>query len=344
MQPTTGASLPPITHAPVAAAPDCYLPVYWSTTVTSNTVHAGFFRYPEGGVQGDTSMAEGSDSDLFSGLTATYDRAVNRWLPVPAQAVSPDGLRFAFADYDLPAGGGPLNGVITSTGRVHIVDARTGAGHVVFTGSPTFSVVAFTGDGLYLAQVALTRGGALPSGLFLLDSAGGAPRPVAGAYRPLDQNGWQIEGQAAWGVDFASGGGHISGNRVLSLDLKTGAIQEWKTWPEGVLAHVLGLDAQGHLIVGAFRSSSAGPGTASDFKGLQVWTFSSPNVGSPVFLSTDPLATLPESPAFSDAQTSWLGGNSPPESVWRLPAGATLTRVPVAVAGSGWVGVGGACV
>lgn len=335
------APLPPISQAPVATSSDCYLPVYWSTTIISNTIHAGFYHYPGGGVQGDTSMTEDSASQSFFDLTAAYDRAINRWLPVAASAISPDGLRFAYADYDLAGGAG--SGATASTGRVHIVDGRTGADQVVFSGSPTFSVVAFTNRGLYLSQVALTRGGASPSGLYLLDLGGGTPRPVAGADRTLDQNGWQIYGSNAWGVDFASGGGHIDGNRVLSLDLETGQVDVWKTWDEGVLAVVLGLDAQHDPIVGAFASASAGASTSLGLNGLQVWTFTSPDAGVLVYQTNDPIATLPGRPAFFDTNAAWLGGNSPPSSVWRL-ASAHMTRVPVSVAGSGWLSVAGPCV
>jgi hypothetical protein len=110
------------------------------------------------------------------------------------------------------------------------VDARTGVDRVAFGGTPTFSVVASTNSGLYLSQVALTTGPTLASGLFLLHPTGGTPRLVPVADRPLDQAGWQIFGEYAWGVDFASGGGLLSGNRVLGLDLKTGELQEWETW------------------------------------------------------------------------------------------------------------------
>jgi len=284
-------------------------------------------------------MTETSPSQAFFDLSATYDRAVNRWLPVAAGAVSPDGLRFAFADYDLPPGGASA-----STGRVHVIDAQTGSDHIVFSGSPTFSVVAFSSRGLYLSQVDLANFGVSARGLFVLDPAGGTPHPVAGADRTLDQHGWRIEGPNAWGVDFASGGGLISGNRVLSLDLETGAVRVWKTWAEGVLAVVLGVDAEHEPIVGAFQSSSStNAGTPPGLKGIQVWTFSSPDARTLLYETTDPVATLPGRPAISDTNATWLGGNSPPSSVWRLASGR-MVRVPVQVAGSGWVGVGGGCV
>jgi hypothetical protein len=335
-------SLPPISPAPVATAPACNLPIYWSTTIMSNTIHAGFFHYPEGGVQGDIPMTEDPSSQSFFESMATYDRAVNRWLPVAASGISPDGLRFAFADYNLPpTSSTPIrSSPLGSTGRIHVMDARTGADKVVFSGSPTFSVVAFTSSGLYLSQVAPTRVAMVASGLFLLDPAGGAPRPVPGADRPLDQAGWHIFGEDAWGVDFASGGGLLSGNRVLRLDLKTGEVQAWKTWDEGVLTNVLGLDAQGHVIVGAFPPF----GAPSKLEGLQVWTFSAPNVGTLVYKSTNPIATLPDAPAFTDGHVAWLGGNAPPSNVWRLTTETGMTRIPISIAGTLWVGVGGACI
>jgi hypothetical protein len=343
----TSYPLPPTSPAPVASASDCFLPIYWSAGDTANTLHTAFFHYPAGNVLGDTSIPVTSTNQSFAADRATYDRAVNRWLPVAPGSISPDGLSFAYAEYDLatPAGGGTahMTGALATTGRVRVVDARTGADHVVFSGSPTFWVDGFTHDGVYLSQVTLTMDGAFASGLFLLNAAGGMPQPVPGGDRPMDRTGWRVEGGFAWGSDFANGGGITGGNQIVSLDLKSGEIRAWTSWPEGVGAEVIGLDARGQPIVGALQAYSTSSGPSPAMQGIQVLRLSPSGAATIVYRSTDPNASLPVGPAFSDGHGAWLGA-SPPSSVWLLTAEDVLNRVTVPVTGLGWVGVGGSCI
>jgi hypothetical protein len=333
--------------APVASGSDCFLPIYWNDGSVVNTVQTAFFSYPSGTVQGQTSLVVRSANDTFVAPVATYDRVVQRWLPVAPNAISPDGLSFAYADYDLPqTSGGKMQvmaGGLATTGRVHIVDVRTGADHIVFNGSPTYRVVGYTSDGVYVSSALLTMDGMFASGLFLFASSGGAPQLVPGGSRPLDRAGWVVEGAYAWGSDYAGGGSMNGGNRVLSLNLKTGTIQEWKTWPAGSAAGVVGLDAKGLPIVWVLPPFSTNQGPSPATQGMQVWALSKPGVGKVVYESTDISATLPAGPAFADSHGVWIGG-SPPSSVWLLTAAARLSRVPVPVTGLGWVGVGGQCV
>jgi hypothetical protein len=310
--------------------------------------HTGFFHYPQGDIQGESTMVVRSPNDTFVAIASTYDRVVQRWLPVTPNAISPDGMRFAYAEYDLvtltSAGGktAAMAGALATTGKVHIVDARTGADRIVFNGSPTYRVVGYTADGIYLATVLLTMDGMFASDLFVMTPDGGTPQPVAGGSRPMDRAGWEVFGAYAWGSDFATGGFITGGNRVLSLDLKTGAIQEWKTWPEGVAAGVIGLDAKGLPVIGVYEAYWTTPGPPPAMQGMQVWALSAPGAGTMVYQTTDRNAILPAAPAFADSHGVWIGG-SPPSSVWLLTAAAGLSRVPVPVTGLGWVGVGGKC-
>lgn len=333
--------------APLASAAGCLLPIYWFEGDVPSTPHTGFFQYPKGGVQSESTMVVRSPNTSFVAPAATYDRVVGRWLPVTPNAISPDGLSFAYAEYDIVTLTGTkttaaMAGAIATTGRVRVVDARTGADRIVFSGSPTYRVVGFTSDGLYLANVLLTMDGLFASGLFLMPHASGAPQPVAGGSEPMDRGGWEVEGAYAWGSEFATGGSITGGNRVLSLDLRTGAIQTWMTWPEGVAANVIGLDAQGLPIVGVYQAYSSSSGPSPAMQGQQVWALSAAGKGKIVYRSTDPNATLPAGPAFADSHGVWLGGSAP-SSVWLLTA-AALSRVAVPVTGLGWVGVGGQCV
>jgi hypothetical protein len=331
--------LPPVSPAPTAEAPDCYLPVYWYGQ-DGNSFQTGFLRYPEGTLQGPQSMPIGHTN---GGMT--YDRTVNRWLPVPPGAVSADGLSFAFANYDLPVAMGghmiPMSGILTTTGRVYVVDARTGAGRIIFSGSPTYSVAGFTADGVYLSQVELTQDGQFNSGLFLLNPAGGTPVAVPGGARSVDRAGWRVEGGSAWGSDFATGGGITGGNRLLSLDLKTGHIAEWKTWPDGVTAYVVGFVFPGLPLVAAYQASVTVPGPSPAMQGVQLWGFTAPGTGKIVYQSADPTATPPTGPSFNDSHGAWLGGGD--GAVW-LFAGQALNRVAVSAAGASLASVGGQCV
>src|SRR6266852_3453251 len=120
----------PASPAAVASAPACSLPVYWYEGDVPSMAHTGLFQYPQGDVQGESTMVVRSPNDTFVAPAATYDRVVQRWLPVTPNAISPDGLRFAYAEYDLITltGGktAAMAGDLATTGRVHIVDARTG--------------------------------------------------------------------------------------------------------------------------------------------------------------------------------------------------------------------------
>jgi len=136
----------------------------------------------------------------------SYDAVVGAWLPVPANAVAPDGLHYAYAEWDPPASGmaGGMHVANTPTigtaGRIHLVDARTGADSIVFSGTPTYSVASFSPDGILLARFEASMGGASHSGLYLL-KLGGANSPVLVPHSdyPLDGRGWSvIDGDIAW--------------------------------------------------------------------------------------------------------------------------------------------------
>src|SRR5579872_7511997 len=83
--------LPAPVVPPAAPGGYCDLPVYWPAPGNNGSMQAGFVRYPGGTPAGPVQT-------IGSTGTAFYDLAVNRWLPVPSEAVSPDGLRFAYAD------------------------------------------------------------------------------------------------------------------------------------------------------------------------------------------------------------------------------------------------------
>jgi hypothetical protein len=348
--PTTFA-LPPISPAPIAPAGQCFLPVtFFTDPGNSPTFSAGFLQYPSGVLQAANTITLKAPSSPFYFLGATYDRSVARWLPVPQDAISPDGLTFAYADYDLPpsptAGmaGEQLPhaaGALATTGRVHVVDASSGADRILFAGSPTYELVGFTAAGIYLAEVTLTMDGQFLNGLYLLNPAGGTPQPVPGGTHALDRFGWEVVGGAAWGTDYSTGGGIQAGNQLVRLDLKTGAVQEWLTRPEGVGVGLIGLDSQGEPLVVLYGSGYSSTGSPSPVVPTEVWILSGPDAGKSVYQNSDATASFPSGPAYADNHGVWLDGNGP-GAVFHYDPQAGFRSVPVPVAAG--VRVGGTCV
>ena len=109
----------------------CRLPISWipgDAEVDASNSGTGFFQAAGGTLTGIAAPPTAH----FLTAGPSYDAASGRWVPVPAAAISPDGLQYAYAEWDPPAAGmagsvhvanGP---VIGASGRVHVVDAKTG--------------------------------------------------------------------------------------------------------------------------------------------------------------------------------------------------------------------------
>ncbi len=341
-------ALPAPWAVPAVPAGECALPLYWPAPGLDGYWQGGFLAYPSGTMYASGLYPPSKAAGAFGGASATYDRAAGRWLPVAAGAISPDGLSFAYADYDLPpspqagmAGerSPHMAGALATTGRVHLVDARTGADRILFEGSPTYQLAGFTSGGIYLAQVLLTMDGELASGLYRMSTAGGAPVAVAGAGRQLDRAGWSLGGGAAWGVDFSAGGGITGGNRLLRLDLVTGAVQVWLTEPEGTAVSFLGVDAAGRALAAAFPNGDSTSGSPAPAAPTQLLSISAPGAGKVVYSDSVTSAPPPAAPTAGDSHGVWMSGLM--SAVWLVGAsGVGTVAVPVRAV----IGVGGACV
>jgi hypothetical protein len=326
-----GFQLPPQSAPPAAPPGHCNLPVYWPTPNQDNSLQAGFMLYPGGTPAGPTLTI------ASYGQVAFYDRAVGRWLPVPSNAVSRDGLQLAYAEYDLPpspAAGmagetGPRSaGALATTGRVHLVDARTGADRVLFSGSPTYGVVGFEPEGIYLVQVALTMDGVFASGLYLLSLNGGTPVAVPGGARTLDRAGWQIERGSAWGVDYSTGGGITGGNELVQLNLHTGAVTVWLTKPEGTGVSFLGFDGAGSVLVSASSNGYSSSGTPPPTPPRQVLVMPAPQQPKILYQTTDPSVSAPYGTVYAEPSGAWFSGE--PGAIW-LDSGDAMTIIPFVV-------------
>ena len=213
----------------------CRVPV-----VTSS--QAGWLSFPQGTFQADPKgdvRLPGYASPPF--FWKSYDKAYERWVPVPRDAISPDGQHYAYADPPPASGQSP-------TGGVHVVDLAAGADHVFHPASGAWVVLDYESEGVYLATQ--PSGPAPPSGLALLDTTGQHP------FRQIDSlHSWQyISGGGAWATDDPlTGHGPGPGSRLLRLDLQTGAVASWykRTDLEFV---VTGADGAGHPLLQTSKS------------------------------------------------------------------------------------------
>ena len=209
----------------------------------SVTTKAGFLNLRDHKLVEDASAPAGS---LF------YDRAQARWLPTWRVAVSSDGRRYAYSEG---------SAFLATQGKLHVVDVVTGADRLIYDGGTVFTVLDFAADGIYLTPQAPEG---RSRGLWIISPTGGAPRLINSSIE-----GPGVGGGAAWGLDFnaadpqpAPGGIEGPVNRVVHLDLGSGAIAHWFYRPGADLflpASTLSIAGSPHsaVIVGARSTLSA---------------------------------------------------------------------------------------
>jgi hypothetical protein len=221
-------------------------------------------RFPQQG-SGDQSQPAG-----FS-----YDRVFSLWLPVPRNAVSPDGKHYAYhmAGKDVFD---PKEDVL------HIVDVATGHDQVYPAIPPNaglsperFVVLDYAREGIYLA---LAYEGPL-RGLWLMDvSTGGIRHLVDFSYLQV------VGGGAAWlgSVNPADPSHPPAGlvtdpDTIDRFDLATGVRTTW-LYMAGMAVYVIGLDLAGHPIVEASSGSPAGD--------IQLLLLTGPGTSQAIFTGT----------------------------------------------------------
>jgi hypothetical protein len=213
----------------------CRLPITWDVNTGQGFVRkAGFLSFPDQTVSEDASAPAGS---------RFYDRAFARWLPVDREAVSIDGTRYAYATG---------NAFLGTDGSLHVVDLRSGNDRTISNG-PIYKVLDFETEGIYVTMQAPEG---RSRGLWLQDAAGGSARLISS--NVIDP--W-VSGSAAWGEDFdtadpspAPGGLEGPMNRVVRINLQTGATTLWYSW-FGADIYLNGVDYDGTPFVGVGRSS-----------------------------------------------------------------------------------------
>jgi hypothetical protein len=263
-------------------------------------------------------------------------------MPVPAGAIAPDGLHYAYAEWDPPASGlvGGVHVANTPTigtkGRVHIVDATSGADTVVYSGEPTYQVVGFVAAGILLSKFTASMAGIGEVGLYLLKpTAGSTPQFLPHSDVQLEAGGWGLlDGDtAAWGTTFSNGiGGLGPGNELIRFDLSTLAAEPWLTLPLDHDVILLGFADHDPVVL---TSNSAltqdGPTDA------RVLRLTAPNQSRQLFADdafSDPLPGH----VVAGSTGLWFGGLG---TLW-LYDGTSMRHVSVLTPDAG-VDVGGGC-
>ena len=213
------------------------------------------------GTPGDSNVAASS-----------YDASQHRWLPVPPQAVSPDGKTYAYGVARNAPGGG-----------VHVVEVATGVDRILSTAYPpnvNYFVVGYLSDGIYLNEFGPTGGGGI--GLLRLDPATGAitqvstDSPALGVLvgeTPL-QSPPSTGNPDAWWTTDSDNFTDISDPYVYFQYLTGVPGQHGEDWfsRPGLHPDVIGADTTGQAIVAATSAAQ-----------LEVWLLGTPNSSTEIY-------------------------------------------------------------
>ena len=287
----------------------CRLPV-----VTDND--AGWVTFPAGTFQSDPKANVSLPHGSAFPLSKSYDKAFERWVPVPRDDISPDGKHYGYADF--PA---------VDSSPVHVVDLPSGTNHAFNPGTPptdsSWVVIDYETEGVYLA--AQPNGPAPPTGLWLLDPSTGVAKKVTDAIQVQ-----YISGGGAWSTaDALTGHGPGPGSRLLRTDLKTAAMVSWYKRTD-IEFTVAGADGSGHPI-------------------LQVWKYQSPELllitaaNSATILLPAPGSAVPSLSNIihpvADTHGIWFGDTGGSISLYTPATGVKK----MTLVGSGDITAGGGC-
>jgi hypothetical protein len=224
-----------------------------------------------------------------------YDRPYSRWLPVPRQAVSPDGKHYA---YGLAA---PNQKKVPT---MHVVDVATGVDHVF--AAPTgawfvaYAVLDYSSDGIYLitnyevsAGLALMnpQTGVIKSVADLPDiqASGGNRSFWVGTVNPADPN--------------PLGGLSTQPNQLDRFNLNDHTRVAWFYRPS-TAPRVIGSDAQGHPFVWVVNGKN---GVIDGDYGAELLLLTSPQSRQSIFNGSAELLGTSAIVTISDSHGTWFG-------------------------------------
>ena len=275
--PRGSASSRPRTEPTSASAPSaglsCRIPVF-GVIASSGRYLGAFIGVPGGQVSVDdnSEVVRGAGQSwhtvaqptLYGYPDGSFDWAAQRWVPVPRALVSPDGLSYAYAEvpFNPNTTGDPF-----SPSRIHVVTVATGTDRVAYS-QGYYGISGYEREGIYLVHHIPQTDGS--DSVFLLD-------PVGGTLKTIHAGGvnWKVEGGSGWSADVApedaTPPGKATGDRLLRLDLKTGAATPWLRRP-GFAVSELGVDSTGATLA-----------VAANQQAQEVWAVTAPEVARQVY-------------------------------------------------------------
>ena len=294
----------------VAQLPDCRLPVF---TLNDSTAQGGFLSLRDGGVTADPKggfvvgglLSHSQASPVLYGqVPATYDRAVDRW--IPGGRISPDGSRYAWVEFSSQG----------SNFHLHVTDVAAGRDRTLNVPADNWSLLAFTTAGLYVAKSYPEVGNG--PGLWLVNPDSAAIQTVFS-----DATLQMLSGQTAWiadrnNADTLPGPPGIGGsnNEIKARDLNTSVTTTWVYRP-GSNLFVMGTGS-GSIIVGGY--GSAGP---------YLWAVTGPEQAQAITVPETSDVVPSTSGLVADGNGWWLGS---PDGIylWTPRTGAVLVSESLA--------------
>jgi hypothetical protein len=266
----------------------CTLPVYNWGGVTNGGNYSIIGQY------GFLNVASGKfAANTITFSTGSYDWPFQRWLPVSMAQVLPDGSAYAYEKE------------LTDSYEIHVVQVATGAETMVYRMpyDNAYQILAFQPDGVYLYPIVHRSG--LPSGLWLLDPAKSALKPLPTS---IDSTWQLVSGGAAWG-----GPGGMAGDSLVRLDLITGALTTWfQHTVQGAVfegygygVSVIGFDGSGRPLAEVFPPFDLQASPAPKPK-PEVWLVSSPGQATRVLGLPVPQQGV--ATGVSDSHGMWVEG------------------------------------
>ncbi len=302
VSPTTSATATP------PAGPHCKIPLAVDQT------GSGFITLPGGSFSPDANSNLAFDNATntfrtqaspvlhgpnFSGALS-YDAALNRWLPVLATSVAPNGTQYAYAQNIFPPGSqGP---VVPTGSAIHIVDIPSGRDRVVYRG-PLLAVVGWKREGVYLTHPCF-EGCGQAGGLWLLDPTTGLIQQIIALPAANPERVWALVwsalgGGAAWAIGADPNNPDAQPDRLVRHDLNGGPETIWFAKP-GTQMTLLGMDGAQPVVAAQTDAVT------------EVWLVTGSNQGQ--LLSSTPAAQsdglLHPTSMLSDSNGIWIGSTT----------------------------------
>lgn len=305
--------------------------------------------FPGGAFTLDTTVKPGNAKGSAYGYS--YSVPLHRWVPVQTQWLAPDGRSYAYATQTTGVPGQP------PTAAIHVVDIASGRDRQIWQGEGNASIAGLSGGTVYYTlngylQAAAT--GPPANELWAIDTAGSGAVPRRVGPNPPDpapaRDGPSpmfaiVAGGYAWTTGYTKSAitsppspppGAPPGyspppftylpNRLLRMDLKTGAVSTYFTAPgSSQSVALLGFDGQGHPVVTvqAIPVKGASPPPQNYMPGPPSVLLLTGTDQSQTISSGSDEAFRPTSAA-GDGHGVWFGS---PGSIWLYTSSAGLRKI-----------------